>query len=179
MKITLHGNLDIQNTYEGWIVWYSSRWTIVTQLHYWTVNRKCALYRQERVQTIALYLSVGQYLTWHQSYCASFSYTPKIPVVFNNNAKNAKNEDFWINSIISTAVNFNVLWCFLVCYIVFSWHAMKLDSNRVFSNVRHCFCVFCIIHQKIRISWVMTNKMVWNESMSRFKHVHIIQGKIW
>ena len=34
--------------------------------------------------------------------------------------KKQKNEDFWICSKISTAVNFKVLWCFLVCYIVFS-----------------------------------------------------------
>ena len=69
---------------------------------------------------------------------------PKIPVVFNTNAKKAKNEDFLISSIISTAVNFKVLCCFLICYSVFWWHAMKSDSNPVFSNVRHCICVFCI-----------------------------------
>ena len=69
---------------------------------------------------------------------------PKIPVVFNINAKNAKNEDFLISSIISTAVNFQVLCCFLICYRVFWWHAMKSDSNPVFSNVRRCMCVYCI-----------------------------------
>ena len=41
--------------------------------------------------------------------------TPKV----NTNAKNEKNEDFMISSIISTAVNFKVLCCFLICYIVF------------------------------------------------------------
>ena len=34
---------------------------------------------------------------------------PKDSVVFNTNAKNAKIEDFWISSIISTEVNFKVL----------------------------------------------------------------------
>ena len=77
--------------------------------------------------------------------------------------KKCKNEDFWISSLISTAVNFKVLWCLLVCYNVFSWHSMKSDSNHVFSIV-----------QKIIIKCVMTNKMVWNERMSPFKHVHII-----
>ena len=64
------------------------------QLHYQTVNRKCAKYRQKRVQTIVLNGSVGQYLTLNQSDCARFSYTTKLPVVFNTNEKNAKNEDF-------------------------------------------------------------------------------------
>ena len=65
------------------------------QLHYQTVNRKCAKYRQKRVQTIVLNGSVGQYLTLNQSDCARFSYTTKLPVVFNTNAKKMqKNENF-------------------------------------------------------------------------------------
>ena len=38
---------------------------------------------------------------------------PKVPVVFNNNAKNAKSEDFLISCIIYTAVNFKVYAVFL------------------------------------------------------------------
>ena len=51
---------------------------------------------------------------------------------------------------------------------------MKSDSKHAFSNVGHCFCVFCINKQKIVINSVMKNKMVWNERTSPFKHVHII-----
>ena len=92
----------------------------MTQLHYWTINRKCVSDRQESVQTIVLNGSVGQFLTCHQSYCARFSYTPKILVVYNTNAKNAKIKIFWIGSINPTAMNFKVLYCFLICYIMFS-----------------------------------------------------------
>ena len=48
----------------------------------------------ESVQTIVLNGSVGQFLTWNQSHCARFSYTPKIPVFFNTNAKIAKMKIF-------------------------------------------------------------------------------------
>ena len=92
----------------------------MTQLHYRTINRKCVKYRHERIKTIVLSGSIGHYLTWHQSYCSRYSYTLRIPVVFNTNAKKCKNEDFCISSIISTAVNFNVLCCFLICYSVLS-----------------------------------------------------------
>ena len=74
---------------------------------------------------------------------------PKISVVLNTNAKNAKNEDFLISSILSTAVNFKVLCCFLICYSVFWCSAMKSGSNPAFSNVRRCFCVFALINKKI------------------------------
>ena len=57
---------------------------------------------------------------------------PKISVVFNTIAKN---ENFLISSIISTAVSFKVLCRFLIGFNVFWWHAMKSDSNPVFSNV--------------------------------------------
>ena len=40
------------------------------------------------------------------------------------------------------------------------------------------FCVVCINLQKLIINRVMTKMMVWNERMSPFKHVHIIQSKI-
>ena len=146
----------------------------MTQLQYRKINRKCVQYRHERVQRIVLNGSVWHYLTWHQPYCSRYSYIPKIPVIFNTNAKNAKNEDFLISSIISTAVNFKVLCCFLICYGVLSWHAVKSDSKHVFSNVRHSYCVFCINYQKIIINCVMTNKMVWNKCRSPFKNVHII-----
>ena len=96
---------------------------------------------------------------------------------FQYQCKNAKNEDFLICSIISTAVNLKVLWCFLVCYIVFSWHAMKSDSNHAIFNVRHCFAFFCINYPKLISICVMTNKMVLNERLSTFKHVHIIRVK--
>ena len=69
---------------------------------------------------------------------------PKVPAVFNTNAKNAKSKHFLISSMIYKAVNFKVLCCFLICYSVFGWHAMKSDSNPLLSNVRRCFCVFCI-----------------------------------
>ena len=39
------------------------------------------------------------------------------------------------------------------------------------------FAFFAIISKK-KINLVMTKKMVWNERMSPFKHVHINQGKI-
>ena len=78
-----------------------------------------------------------------------FVHQPKIPVVFNTNVKNAKNEDFLISSIIYTGVNFKVLWCFLICYSVLWWHAMKSDSHLVFYNVRDCFLrFFALINKK-------------------------------
>ena len=55
----------------------------------------------------------------------------------------------------------------------------------MFSNVRHCFCVVVVLFlfffafiNKIIPNCVMMNKMVWNERMSPFEHVHIIKGKI-
>ena len=63
MKITLRDDHDIQTTCEVKKFLYSLRWTIVTQLHYRTINRKCVKYRHERVQTIVLNGSVGHYLT--------------------------------------------------------------------------------------------------------------------
>ena len=144
MKISLHDNHDIQTTYEVKIFRYSLRWTFVTQLHYGTMNRKCVSYRQEMVQTIVLNGSVGHFLTWHQSYCSRYSYTPRMRWFSIPMQKNAKNEDFLISSIIYTAVNFEVFCYFLICYSVFWWQAVKSDSNPVFSNVRRCFCVFCI-----------------------------------
>ena len=36
------------------------------------------------------------------------------------------------------------------------------------------FAFFALINKKIRINCVMTNKMVGSESISPFKHVHII-----
>ena len=36
------------------------------------------------------------------------------------------------------------------------------------------FAFFALINKKIIINCVMTNKMVWNECVSPFKHVHII-----
>ena len=47
-----------------------------------------------------------------------------------------------------------------------------------FSMYGTVFAFFALFIKKIRINCVMTNKMVWNESMSPFKHVHIIKGKI-
>ena len=76
MKITLHDDHDLQTTYEGKIVRYSSMLTIVNQLNYRTNN--------------VLKGSLGHYLIRHQSYCARFSYTPKILVVFNINVKMQK-----------------------------------------------------------------------------------------
>ena len=63
MKITLRDNHDIQTTYAVKIFRYSLQCTIVTQLHYRPIYRKCVSYRHERVQTIVLNGSVGHYLT--------------------------------------------------------------------------------------------------------------------
>ena len=52
MKITLRDNHGRQTTYEVEIFRYSLRCTIVTQLHYRKINRKCVKYRREMVQTI-------------------------------------------------------------------------------------------------------------------------------
>ena len=67
-----------------------------------------------------LNVSVGHYLTWHQSYCAIFSETPTIPVVFNTNAKMQNNVDFWITSIFSTAVNLKMSLCFFLSVLLCS-----------------------------------------------------------
>ena len=40
------------------------------------------------------------------------------------------------------------------------------------------FVRFALINKRKIIYCVMTNKMVWSERMSPFKHVHIIMGKI-
>ena len=40
------------------------------------------------------------------------------------------------------------------------------------------FAFFALINKKKIINRQMTKNMVWNERMSPFKHVHIIQSKI-
>ena len=116
----------------GWLMWPSY---IIGQLTGSVFNTD----RKGSKQLFEAALLDTYLLTWHQSYCSRYSYTPNIQVVFNTNAKN---EYFWISSKISTAVNFKVSCCFLICYSVLSWHALKMDSKHVYSHVRHCFCVF-------------------------------------
>ena len=81
-------------------------------------------------------------------------------MVFNTNVKNAKTEDFLIINIISTAVTFKVLCCFLICYSVFWWHAMKSDSNPVFLMYGTVFTFFALINKKNIMNCVMTNKII-------------------
>ena len=59
-------------------------WTIVAQLQYQKINRKCVKYRQERAQNIVLNGSVGQYLT-----VADFL-TPKDSAGFQYQCKKCK-----------------------------------------------------------------------------------------
>ena len=63
MQITLRDTLDIQTTNEDYIVQNSSKLTIVTQLHYWAIDRKCASDMQASALTIVLNSFVGQFLT--------------------------------------------------------------------------------------------------------------------
>ena len=58
-----------------------------------------------------------------------------------------KNEDFFISSIIFTEVNFKVLCCFLICYSVLSWHAMKSDSNHDFPMYGTLFAFFGLVNK--------------------------------
>ena len=87
----------------------------MTQLQYRTINPEVCL-----IQTRKGPNNCFRQFYWTLPYLTSIILFqiflhPKILVVFNFNAKNAKNEDFLISSIISTAVNFKVLGCFLIC----------------------------------------------------------------
>ena len=100
---------------------------------------------------------------------------PKIPVVINNNAKNAKKKDFLISSIISTVVNFKsfMLFSYLLQCVLVTCNEIgfKILCFQMYGAV---LSFFALINRKNIIKCVLTNKMVWNERMAMIKHVHII-----
>ena len=77
------------------------------------------------------------------------SLTPKDSAGFQYQCKNAKNEDFWISIIISTAVNFKVLCCFHICFIAcyrdMQCNRIQIICFPIFGTV---FVFFALINKK-------------------------------
>ena len=76
-----------------------------------------------------------------------------------------------------------MLFSYLLQCVIVTCNEIGFKSCVFQLNVRHCFCVvvvvvvvlfFFALINKIITNCVMMNKMVWNERMSPFEHVHII-----
>ena len=145
------------------------------ELHCQTINRKCALDRHVSVKTVALNTLLDRTSLDSMHNVPDFLASQNF-LTFSRSMLKCKILFFLDLQYPSYSNDFkNVLYRFLICYIVLWQYEVNSDSkHRLFQRAAF-FCVFLHYLKKKPLIYCVTRKKVaWNKRMSTVKHICLV-----